>query len=147
MFIKLNKLINVFFLLKVRSALPGASRCAALLNQSFPVKNYFKTGFSAKIHFFMIPINFPALFPQLLSNTKKYMWMSMTELRSDWWIGYYVLGRDKCSAKTISVNNFPSERVDSKGLYGRWRLRLLQCAVILRIKFDLPSFFRSHYQI
>ena len=45
--------------------------------------------------------------------------MSMAELRSDWLIGYYVLGRDKFSAKTISINNFSSERVDSKGLYGR----------------------------
>ena len=34
--------------------------------------------------------------------------MSMTELRSDWLIGYYVLGHDKFSAKTISVNNFSS---------------------------------------
>ena len=41
--------------------------------------------------------------------------MSMTELRTDWLIGYYVLGR----AKTISINNFSSERVDSKGSYGR----------------------------
>ena len=29
--------------------------------------------------------------------------MSMTELRSDWLIGYYALGRDKFSAKTISI--------------------------------------------
>ena len=45
--------------------------------------------------------------------------MSMTELHSDWLIGYYQLGRDKFSAKTISINNFSSERVDFKGLYGR----------------------------
>ena len=45
--------------------------------------------------------------------------MSMTELRSDWLIRYYALGRDKFSAKTISITNFPSERVDCKGLYGR----------------------------
>ena len=37
--------------------------------------------------------------------------MSMTELRSDWLIGYYVLGRDKFCTKTISINNFSSERV------------------------------------
>ena len=42
--------------------------------------------------------------------------MSMTELRSDWLIGYYALGRDEFSAKTICIlNNFSSERVDSKG--------------------------------
>ena len=29
--------------------------------------------------------------------------MSMTDLRSDWLIGYYALGRDKFSAKTISI--------------------------------------------
>ena len=46
------------------------------------------------------------------------MYMSMAELRSDWLIGYYALGRGKFSAKTISINN-SSERVDSKGLYGR----------------------------
>ena len=51
--------------------------------------------------------------------------MSMTELRSDWLIGYYASGRDKFSAKPISINNFSSKRVDSKGLYGRWRLRVM----------------------
>ena len=51
--------------------------------------------------------------------------MSMTELRSDWLIGYYALGRDKFSAKTIPVNNFLSERVDSNGLHGRRRLRVM----------------------
>ena len=47
--------------------------------------------------------------------------MSMTELRTDWLIGYCALGRDKfCTkTKTISINNFSSESVDSKGLYGR----------------------------
>ena len=45
--------------------------------------------------------------------------MSMTELRSNWLFGDFALGRDKFSAKTISVNKFSSERVDSKGLYGR----------------------------
>ena len=43
--------------------------------------------------------------------------MSMTELRTDWLIGYYALGRNKICAKAISINNFSSERVDSKGLY------------------------------
>ena len=43
----------------------------------------------------------------------------MTELRSDWLIGYYALKRGKFSAKTISLSNFSSERVDSKVLYGR----------------------------
>ena len=47
------------------------------------------------------------------------MYMSMTELRSDWLIGSNALGRDKFLAKTISINSFSSERVDSKGLYGR----------------------------
>ena len=32
--------------------------------------------------------------------------MSMTKLRSDWLIGYYALGRDKFSAKTISIITF-----------------------------------------
>ena len=49
----------------------------------------------------------------------------MTELRSDWLIGYYALGRDKFSANTISINKFSSERVDSKGLCGSWRLRVM----------------------
>ena len=44
--------------------------------------------------------------------------MNMTELRSDWLIGCYVLGRDKFSSKTIFTNNLSSERVDSKGLMG-----------------------------
>ena len=72
----------------------------------------------------MTPINFPALFLPLLltilQNTKKYDYVNeLTGLRSNWLIGYYALGRDKFSAKTISINNFSSERVDSKGLYGR----------------------------
>ena len=46
-------------------------------------------------------------------------------LRTDWLISYYALRRDKFCAKTISINNFSSERVDSKGLYGRWRLRVM----------------------
>ena len=40
--------------------------------------------------------------------------MSMTELPTD-----YALGRDKFCTKAISINNFSSERVDAKGLYGR----------------------------
>lgn len=44
--------------------------------------------------------------------------MKMTELCSDWLFGYYALGRGKFFAKTISINNFSSERVDSKDLYG-----------------------------
>ena len=70
----------------------------------------------------MTPINFPARFPIVVNGSpehKKYMLMSMTELRSDWLIGYYALGRDKISAKTISINNFSLGRVDCKGLYGR----------------------------
>ena len=51
--------------------------------------------------------------------------MSMTELRTDWLIGYYALGRDKFCTKTISINNFSSEIVDSEGLYGRRRLRVI----------------------
>ena len=45
--------------------------------------------------------------------------MSMTELRSDWIIGYCALGRDEFSAKTISIINFSTERVNSEGLYRR----------------------------
>jgi len=45
--------------------------------------------------------------------------MSITELRTDWLIGYYALGRDKSCTNTISINNFLSERVASEGLYGR----------------------------
>ena len=45
--------------------------------------------------------------------------MSMTELRTDWLIGYYALWRDKSCTKTISINNFSSEGVDSEGVYGR----------------------------
>ena len=33
--------------------------------------------------------------------------------------------RKKYSAKGISITNFSSERVDSKGLYGRWRLQVI----------------------
>ena len=51
--------------------------------------------------------------------------MKMTELCSDWLFGYYALGRGKFSSKNISVNNFSSERIDSKGLYGSWRLRVM----------------------
>ena len=51
--------------------------------------------------------------------------MSMTGLCSDWLIGYYALGREEFSMKTISINNFSSERIDSKGLYGSWRLRVM----------------------
>ena len=32
--------------------------------------------------------------------------MCNTELRSDWLIGNYPLGRVKLSAKTVSINNF-----------------------------------------
>ena len=46
-------------------------------------------------------------------------------LRTDWLIGYYALVRDKFCPKTVSINNFLSERVDSEGLYGRWRLRVM----------------------
>ena len=45
--------------------------------------------------------------------------MSMTGPRTDWLINYYALGRNKFPAETISINNFSSKRVDSKGLYGR----------------------------
>ena len=40
-------------------------------------------------------------------------------VRTDWLIGYYALVRDKFCPKTVSINNFSSERVDSEGLYGR----------------------------
>ena len=53
------------------------------------------------------------------SEHKKVCVNELTGLHSNWLIGYYALGRDKFSAKTISINNFSSERVDSKGLYGR----------------------------
>ena len=59
-------------------------------------------------------VNFPRRFPHCCQNffrtQKMYMWMSMTELRTDWLIGYYALRRDKFCAKTISINNFSSER-------------------------------------
>ena len=41
--------------------------------------------------------------------------MSMTELCTDWLTGYYTLGQDKFCVKTISINNFSLERVESKG--------------------------------
>ena len=44
--------------------------------------------------------------------------MKMTELCSYWLFGYYALGRGKFSSENISVNNFSSERIDFKGLYG-----------------------------
>ena len=77
--------------------------------------------FPAKMHCFMTPINFPARFLPLLLTIlhKKVHVNELTGLRSNWLIGYYALGRGKFSAKTISINNFSSERVDSKGLYGR----------------------------
>ena len=53
------------------------------------------------------------------SEHKKVYVNELTGLRSNWLIGYYALGRDKFSAKTISINNFSLERVHSKGLYGR----------------------------
>ena len=46
-------------------------------------------------------------------------------LRTDWLIGYYALMCDKFCPKTVPINNFSSERVDSEGLYGRWRLRVI----------------------
>ena len=57
-------------------------------------------------------------------------------LRTDWLIGYYALGDDKFCAKTISINNFSSERVDAKGLYGRWRLRVMGswCSINVMLK-------------
>ena len=51
--------------------------------------------------------------------------MSMTELLTDLLISYYAVGGDKFCANTISINNFSSEMVDSEGLYGRWRLRVM----------------------
>ena len=44
--------------------------------------------------------------------------MSMTELRSDWLIGYYALGRDKFSAKTISINNFHQKGLTLRACMG-----------------------------
>ena len=49
------------------------------------------------------------------SEHKKVYVNKLTRLRSNWLIGYYALGHDKFSAKTISINSFSSERVDSKG--------------------------------
>ena len=64
------------------------------------------------------------------------MQMSMTELRSDWLIGFHVLERDKFSAKTISINKFSSERVsESKSFYGRWRLQGMGSGLA---KLDVP---------
>ena len=67
--------------------------------------------------------NFPCTLSAIVVNDsseqKKVYVNELTRLRSNWLIGYYALGRDKFSAKTISINNFSSGRVDSKGLYGR----------------------------
>ena len=91
---------------------PTLSSEKLFLEQAFPQNNIVST-----------LINFPARFPPLLSkvlqNTKKYMQMSMTELRSNWLIGDYALRLDIFSAKTFSVNNFSSEGVGSQGLYER----------------------------
>ena len=42
-----------------------------------------------------------------------------SKLCSDWIL---LRRHEKYSARAISINNFLPERVDSKGLYGRWRL-------------------------
>ena len=71
--------------------------------------------------------------------------MSMTELRSDWLIGYYALGRDKFSAKTISVNNLQWERVDFKVLNGRWRLWVMgSCLYVLEFRFIMDLAITYH---
>ena len=67
-----------------RGRLLGASIRAVPLSQPFPIKNYFRTGFPAKL---------------ILIDCFR--------------------GRPH-----ISVYNY-SERVDSKGLYGRWRLQVI----------------------
>ena len=46
------------------------------------------------------------------------MQMSMTDLRTDWLIGYYALGRDKFCAKTISINNFSSKGLTLRASMG-----------------------------
>ena len=52
------------------------------------------------------------------SEHKKVYVNELTGLRSNWLIGYYALGRGKFSAKTISINNFSSERVDLRACMG-----------------------------
>ena len=60
-------------------------------------------------------------------------------LRTDWLIGYYALWRDKFCPKTVSINNFSSERVDSEGLYGRWRLQVMgSCLMPIIISYAYP---------
>ena len=44
--------------------------------------------------------------------------MSMTELRSDWLIGYYSLGPDKFSAKTISKITFHQKGLTLRACMG-----------------------------
>ena len=53
---------------------------------------------------------------------------------SDWIL---LRRREKYSAKAISINNFSSERVDSKGLYGRWRLQVIGSCLSLSCKYQL----------
>ena len=65
------------------------------------------------------PCTLSVIVVNVSSEHKKVYVNELTGLRSNWSIGYYALGRDKFSAKTISINNFSSERVDSKGLHGR----------------------------
>ena len=44
--------------------------------------------------------------------------MSMTELRTDWLIDYYALGRDKFCTKTISINNFHQKGLTLRACMG-----------------------------
>ena len=37
-------------------------------------------------------------------------------LRTDWLIGYYALGRDKFCPKTVSIKNFSSEMLSAETL-------------------------------
>ena len=100
----------------VRSRLPGASICAVPLSQPFPGKNYLQN----RLLFFDDSDKFPrtlyAIVVKVSSEHKKVHVNNMTELRTDWLIGYYAVGRDKSCTKTISINKFSSERVDSEGL-------------------------------
>ena len=105
-----------------RSPLPGASICSVPLSKSFPVKNYFWNSLSRENTLFHDSDKFPCTLSAIVNDSsehKKVYVNELTGLRSNWLIGYYALGRDKFSAKTISINKFSSERVDSKGLYGR----------------------------
>ena len=77
----------------------------------------------------MTPINFPARFPPLLSKVlqdAKKVRVNEHDWAALWLVDWLLrITAWQIFRETISINNFSSERVDSKGLYGRWRLRVM----------------------